>query len=188
GGKRELLAIGSCLKLDLLDGDRLGSAASIYLPCGPDKISGERQKFRVLSDCRHGVDDRPVNVAVVRENDQRRASPSAVDRTLFARGLGKTFGEGACGIQNKALHLHRRTISGSQVHCCGETKDSQCCRCAFHGLRSFGTFTIRRTLGKWEPSSYRPGLGTMAITRTGLPEPFTIFSGAAITIAPVTGS
>src|SRR6059058_4588201 len=58
----------------------------------------------------------------------------------------------------------------------------------FMGFAPSEHSTIRRTLGKWEPSSYRSGLGTMAITRTGLPEPFTIFSGAAITIAPVTGS
>ena len=33
-----------------------------------------------------------------------------------------------------------------------------------------------------------PSYGVIAITLTGLPEPFTIFSGAAITTAPVGGS
>ena len=36
--------------------------------------------------------------------------------------------------------------------------------------------------------SQREIYGVMAIARTGLPEPRTIFSGAAITIAPVGGS
>ena len=35
---------------------------------------------------------------------------------------------------------------------------------------------------------YRKSYGVIAITRSGLPEPFTILRGAAITIAPVGGS
>lgn len=34
----------------------------------------------------------------------------------------------------------------------------------------------------------KPNQGVMAITRKGLPEPPTIFSGAAMTIAPTGGS
>ena len=43
--------------------------------------------------------------------------------------------------------------------------------------------------GMWEEADGRvPYAGTIANTRSGLPLPSTIFSGAAITIAPVAGS
>ena len=59
-----------CLSFDLLNGDRLRTAALINLAACDYFVSGKRKKLGVLPARWRGVSDRPVNGSIVGKNDE----------------------------------------------------------------------------------------------------------------------